>query len=479
MEKISRKKFYSLLIFSLVLLFNSNISMVDILPDFVAYFILAKLFEKAADSAAYFEEARVGFLRLALLNFAKIPALILIILIRGQNTGDNDVFALFSFSFAVIEAILAINSAKNIFTALFHLSERTNMESAISPFQSPICKKRSLTPESLKEYTYFFIICKSITYALPDMFLLTRVTDSGQIVTISKYYPYVLILAQLLGAFVGIIWLARMIKYVKAIYSEGEFENSILSLASEDSSIKFQTKTKIRSIASTLNFWVVTSFFSIELIFGNFDEINVLPHFLFGILLVLSFYSLQNHSFKDKKILIFGLLYTAFASAAYAASVYFNTKFDYIDLLENKAALNAYLFVQIFSLLEFVSLIVFLFFAARTYKTFILKNTGLDKSNERYNERDREYHSSLVKKAYVHCALIALVNLTQCANVFLKRYVQLVFTDITDVTMPTISTSLVPWFNIVVTAVAVIYIGYTIYFTSHLKEEVIMKYQTL
>ncbi len=263
MENINKKKFYGLLTFSLVLLFNSNINLIDILPDFIAYFILAKLFERAADSAAYFEEARSGFVKLAWLNFAKIPAFILILLIRGGNAADNDVFALFSISFGVIEAILSIGAAKNIFAALFHLGDRTDAAATILPIESPICKKRALSPQAIKEYTYFFIICKSIIYWLPDMFLLTRITETGHIVTISTYYPYVLIIAQLLGTFVGAIWLMRIKKYAKAIYEEGEFTNALSKLASEDTSFKFTAKVKTRSINSLLTFVAAAAFFSI------------------------------------------------------------------------------------------------------------------------------------------------------------------------------------------------------------------------
>ncbi len=477
MENTNRKNFYPLIIFSLALLFNSNINLVDILPDFIAYFILAKLFERAADSAAYFEEARVAFARLGWLNFAKIPALILIVLIRGGNAADNDVFALFSFSFAVIEALLAINAAKNIFAALFHLGERTPLSSAITPFAAPVCKKRSLTPQAMKEYTYFFIICKSIIYWLPDMFLLTKVTDSGHIVTISKYYPYVLILAQILGTIVGVIWLVRIIKYVKVIHLEGEFENSLSLLANEDTSIRFQTKTKIRSINSILTFMIVTSFFSLELIFDDFDRINILPHFLFGILMICVFHMLGKHSYTDKRILISGAAYSLLAALAYSASVYFYTTFDYKDLMDIAAAKNAYTFIIVFSVLEFMALLTFLLFCSKIYKSFILKNTGLDTESEKYNTRDAELHKTLIKHSYIHCALAALVGLTQLLNVIFKRFVRLVFTDITDVTMPTVYTSLVPWFNLVVTAASVAYILYTFYLVSTLKEEVSMRYQ--
>ena len=39
------------LIFAVVMLFNPNVNLIDILPDFIGYFILAKFFERAADSA--------------------------------------------------------------------------------------------------------------------------------------------------------------------------------------------------------------------------------------------------------------------------------------------------------------------------------------------------------------------------------------------------------------------------------------------
>ena len=112
---------YGLLIFSLVLLFNPTSNLVDILPDFVAWFILARLVERAADSAAYFEEARRSFVRLGWFNIAKIPAFLLAFVIKSQNAMDNDVMVLASFTFAVCELVLIIPAINNIFAALFHL----------------------------------------------------------------------------------------------------------------------------------------------------------------------------------------------------------------------------------------------------------------------------------------------------------------------------------------------------------------------
>ena len=46
-----RRSSFGLVVFALILLFNPNINLIDALPDFIAYFILAKVFLPAADSA--------------------------------------------------------------------------------------------------------------------------------------------------------------------------------------------------------------------------------------------------------------------------------------------------------------------------------------------------------------------------------------------------------------------------------------------
>ena len=125
---------YKLLIFSLVLLFNPSLNVVDILPDFIAWFILAKIFERAADSAPYFEEARSNFIRLGWLNLLKIPAFFLILFVKSKDTLDNNIYALVSFSFAIFEIILVTQAIKNIFTAAFYLGERTDVPALIEPF---------------------------------------------------------------------------------------------------------------------------------------------------------------------------------------------------------------------------------------------------------------------------------------------------------------------------------------------------------
>ncbi len=473
MDKISRKRFYGLLILSLVLLFNPNINIFDPLPDFIAWFILAKLFEKAADSAAYFEEARVSFLKLAWLNIAKFPAFLFILMVRGENVHDNDVYALMSLTFAIVEAIFVIQAIKNIFAALTHLGERTSAESLIKPF--PLNKRgcRTMLVDTLKGYTYFFAICKSALYALPDLFLLTRVNENGQILTASRFYSHALIFAQILGLIVGAVWLARVLKYAKSVYKEGLFSEALEHMASEDVELKFETKRKIRRISFSLTLVAAASIFMLDISFDSFNKINILPNFIFGIFLIASFFAMRKHVSKNITLYISGFLFIAISAIAYIFSVMFHSKYEYLDLIKNSEARNAYLWVQIFGVAEFIAITVFLLISIKTLKEFILNNTGVNPQSDRYLRMEKDYHKSLFTKTYILIGLGILSALTKCVNIFLNSEVQFVFTNINDVM---IAASPIPWFNLVVTATAVLFIAYSIYFTSYLKEEVRMKY---
>ena len=474
MDIKSRKGFYGLLIFSLVLLFNPNVNIFDILPDFIAWFILAGLFEKAADSAVYFEEARVSFLKLAWINIAKIPAFLFILMVRGENVQDNDIYALMSLTFAIVEAIFIIQAIKNIFTALTHLGERTHAVALIKPFPLKKCGCKRMSVDTLKGITYFFAIIKSALFALPDMFLLTQVNDNGQILTASKHYPIALILAQIIGLVIGIFWLTKILKYAKAVHKEGLFNEAIELMAAEDTELKFETKKKIRVLSLSLTLIAVASIFMLDIPIDSFKDINILPSFMLGILAIISLFVAHKYISRNIVVYISGAVFIAASTLAYIFLAKFHAGFEYLDLIRNPEARHTYLWVQIFGVAEFIAVAAFLIISIKTAREFILKNTGVDPQSDRYLKMEKDYHKSILIRAYVFVGLGILAALAKCVNIFLNSDVQYVFTNASDVM---IAASPIPWFNLVVTVTAVFFIAYSFYFTSYLKEEVRMKYK--
>lgn len=476
MPKKIKNKFYSLIVFSLIILFNPTANIIDIFPDFIAWFILAKLFEKAADSASYFEEARSAFIRLGIISAAKIPAFILVLLIEKKSGIGNDTYALASLIFSTLEIIFIIPAVKYIFEALFHLGERSDAKSLIAPITTPENPNRALTPESVRGLTFLFFICKALLTALPDLLLLTRVTGSGHVVTFSRFYPITLVIAFIAQLSLGIIWLRAALKYIRKIRDEKLFLSSLEKIATESSAERFEAKIKMRKMYFALSFLGISALPSLELVFGDFNGINILPRFIYGLCMIFSVILIGRYTKKRRIVLISASTYTLFALLAFIFQTRFLLNFEYIDLTMQDAARKAYFLVEIFGILEFVSLVFMLvIFTRYLLCEFIFENTGVHPTSERYRRTEREYHINLIKRAYLLCIFGIIGGLARMINIFLNRDVQIIFSDITDITRPTFSASALPWFNLVVTATAIIYIGYSLYFTSTLKEEVTIK----
>lgn len=471
MVQTDNKRFYKLLIFSAVFLINPNINVVDIMPDFISWFILARLFARAADSAPYFEEARSAFLKLGWINLAKIPAFFLIITIRSKDTLDNNVFALFSLSFFAVELMFLLPCVKNLFTALFHLGERTDALSLITPIDSPFSKIRKITPEALKECTYFFFICKGALGFIPDMFMLTSFSDRGTPVAISKHYPYVFIVSFLLTVFVGIIWLLRIKKYAAAVRKEGKFFDALDSMASENSAFYSRRKSELRTAVTALTLLSAASLFTVELSFDNWGNINILPHFIYGLMLIISVYYLDK-TVKTKLVTyLAGICYVVVSIITYAFSILFLSKYEYYDLMDDKAAKVAYLKVEIFGILEFICIVIFLLLIASEINKFILNRTGIPTDHRKYGILDKELHASLKTRNGILCGLGIFAAATKCTNIFLNSDVQILFTS-----ESAIATSSLPWFNLLVQLSSIAYILFSFYFMSTLKDELKEKY---
>ena len=490
MKKNNRS--YGLIIFSFVLLFNPTSSLIDILPDFIAWFILARLIERAADSAAYFEEARSAFIKLGWLNIAKIPGFLLAFMIRSGNAMDNDVIVLFSFAFAVCELLLIIPAIKNIFLALFHLGERTPLQELITPFKTHPSKTRSVSPEALREYTFFFAICKCILSTLPDMLLLSRTTDVGgatHLITGSKFYPFAILGAQIIGFIIGTVWLIRAIAYAKAINhssiddrakSAGNsfgFSDALNMLALEDTAAKFEKKVMMRKIFSAFTVLTIGAFFSIDIAVDNFDSINLIPQFLFAAVTLIGIFMLGKH--VDKRVLpakICAFTYMAASVVSYVFSASFLMKYDYLDLLSDKAALSAYIPVQITATVEFIAAIGLFVSLAFLLREFVLSHTGLSRNSDRYSRTEKEYHNKLIGKSFLLSGFGIAAVASKFTSVFLNRDVEIHYAFVDDFDYRPIVSSSAPWFGVVVVLTSIIFIGYSFYFYSTLKDEVKMKY---
>jgi hypothetical protein len=472
------RKIYKLLLFSLIFLFNPNINIIDLLPDFVAYFILYLLLEKPSDTAAYFEEVRASVLKLCYVSISKIPALFLVYLIRGSNTNDTDIFALVTLIYLILELVFLIPAITNLFEALFHLGERTQASALIRPFR---VFGFDVKPELLRVLTYAFAITKSALFFLPELLILTSSNEFGTNVSkYARYYPYALLIAQIIIIAFAIVLLVLSRKYILEIIREGNFNSSLEYMQTEEGRERYSRRVKARRIKSALTLLAASSFFSIDLVFSNFENINLLPRFIYGIAVLYALKKLYVHSQKSKLAIGFGIGYTACAFFAYASSFYFLNNFNYSDLLTDAEAVAAYTPVLITALIESLALVLFLVFAARSLRSFVKLNTGLiSPESDPESPHIKEYHRSIIKRIYLMFAFAAISGIAKCVHVFLNKDVSVVITNPGQIGSSSYVASTLPWFNLVVFATTALYIGYSLYFISCLKEEIDLKHETV
>ena len=134
LEKNKAKKGNLLLFLALLFLINPSIQVVDIFPDFIAYFIIINRISYATDRAPYFAEAKSALSKLTLVSLLKLPAYFVVVFARSGNVGDTDIYALFAFSFAFVEAIFSVIAVYYLFEGAFYIGQRTDAISLIRPF---------------------------------------------------------------------------------------------------------------------------------------------------------------------------------------------------------------------------------------------------------------------------------------------------------------------------------------------------------
>ena len=477
MDEKSKNINKGLLVFAITFLANPCVNVFDYLPDFVGYFIIAASLSYYAPRVPHFEEARTGFLRLACVSLAKIPSYFFMVMIRGQNTIDNDIKSLFTFSLTAIETVLLLGAIKQLFEAFSYLGQRGNATALIKDFPLSRKGKRTSNPDRLRNFCYFFALYKFAATAFPEMLLLTKTVDAGnyyKVFNVAKLYPYVIILAVVSVFVLGIILTKRFSRFIGAIHAQGLMRSSVELMLDDLAKENLNKKLKINKISVTLTLILVASFFTADINLDNLFSIDAVPNFIFGILILLASIRLSSLVESTKYITAAAALYSAAAMVAYYFQIRFMTEFGY-ELLTTSFAKADYINVIVTASVEFVVYVVLMVLTAMALSRLALAHTGLDVGHPHYSRIDADYHKKMKRDVGIWFAIGTLAGAAKLADTVLHY-----FTDITLVAVENdigiVTSGLIPWFSLVVFGSTVLFICYSLYLFGTLKEEVAIKY---
>lgn len=466
-----------LLVFAITFLANPCVNVFDYLPDFVGYLIIASALTFYAQRVPHFDEARTGFLRLACVSLAKIPSFYFMVLIRGQNTIDNDIKSLFTFSLTAIETIILVGAIKHLFDGFSYLGQRGCASALIKDFPLSKKGKRHSSPEALRVYCYVFAIYKFAATALPEMLLLTKTVDAGsyhKVFNVARLYPYTIILAVVSVFVMGIILTKRFSKFLGAIKAEGLMRESVKDLFDDLAQANLERKLKSQRLRTTLTLFLVAAFLTADINVDNLFGIDAIPNFVFGIFIILASIRLTEFVGNTKPIIISSALYSAVALVAYYFQVSFMTEYGY-DMLTLKIVKSEYLSVILAYVVEFLFYCILFVILRSAIARLALSHTGLDLESPNYSKVDADYHKQIKTEIWLWFGLGILSGAAKLADVILRYFADSTLVAVEN-DVGVVTTGLIPWFGVVVFATTAAFILYSLYLFGKLKDEVELKY---
>ncbi len=474
---MTAKKRYGWVIFGLALLVFPNINIVDLFPDFIGYLIIARALSYGVCKAPYFEEARTSFRRLALINALRIPAMLLVNYIRMGNQSDTDIFALVTLVFSIVETVMLCTAIQNLLAAIGYLSERTDLSAAIRPIT--LFGKPRISAQTVWNLSYCFAGSRALLAFIPEVLLMTQTEDGTNLVIhpLAPYYPIVFIICFSLSLLIGIIWLALTAKYVTAIGKEGLYYSAIDSIVSEERRPELERTLKLRKISAAINTMIVASVFTFEINFDNFGDMNILPRFIFSLILFIGVQRLVGKTGKTRLAAILTAAHGIVSIVTHVLLIVFLESWSYTEIKLIDAAREAYTPIIILSFVESLLLIALLAVVLFTVHGFARENTKTSPDSDNYGTPDRDFHRSLLIKGCIYTGIGILVAISKPILTLLSGGADYLYTGSADGGITTIVTTAAPWFGTVTTLLSFVYIGASVYYLGILKDEVKMKYQ--
>lgn len=407
---------------SFIFMFNPNINIIDILPDFIGYIILCVMLTSLGDINESISEALVIFKRMIFIDAAKLLALMWVFGI-SVTSEYNSSLMLWSFVFGVIEIIFLIPAYVKLFKGLAELGYFHSNTSIIGTKTN---SKRNYT-DKIRSFTVFFVLLKSTMSFLPELSDLTSTEyyENQGMTNLYQYIGIMRLLAFVPVMIVGAIWFIRILIYFKRINDDKEFCTSIEQIYNE----KIYPKNGIfvkRNVALSFAILLTALAFSFDL---RIENVNILPDFISAILIFVFFCIIAKKTLISKGmglILPCGYFVTSLIASYFEYS--FFKDYYYGAIYRNTAALNSFRVMVVTAIINIVVFAVTCLFVIKVIDKVIDTHTGYvlaeKKANLEMQNKMAEATRAELKKKLTFCLVATVIYSAGdiCYVLFAKDY---------------------------------------------------------
>lgn len=390
-QRIRKNLGLSQILASSVFLFNPEISVVDPLPDVFGYLLLVTGLTCLAELNESLAQARKLFLFLTWISGAQFASVLLLFGMSSVSERTVD-FLLFPFVFGVLSLILALPAFKNLFDGFLYLGSRLD---GTAVFRRPERKEGSIpkprmfsATDSLRFFTYVFLILKPVMAVLPEFSALSA--GGTSLVNWFRFVSVFRVMSILVMLPVGIVWLCRSVSYWRSVRDDKPFLERLAEKYRTEILPKesvFVQKTLFRGFLLV----GAAAIFSVDFYANAY---NVIPDFLCGVMLMLTFVVLRKYVWNWKLGLTGSAVYTVLSAAEWISYTMFVRSSRYNDIyfdirMMDPQAVDGHYFTSAFyGVTEALFVILFLILTAgmlrivRNYTCFPV-NPSLHNTKER------------------------------------------------------------------------------------------------
>ncbi len=452
---------WMMLALGFIFVLNPNISIIDPLPDCFGYMIICASLGKLSLLGESMYEAKKAFERMILIDGAKVLMFIWVFAIDSSGERAASLL-LWSFVFAVLEAIFLIPTYIKLFKGLSDLGDYHNNNSIHA---APRHSRKSYT-EKIRNFTVFFVIFKAVMALLPELADLGNYSyDETNIFSgLYRYIGIMRLLACIPVLIMGIVWFCNIIRYFSRIKRDTEF-NLELSEKYTNQVLPRSGMFIIRYIKTACWFLIAAAVFTLDF---SLEGKNIIPDVLVIIPLVLSYiYFCKASKGKSGAVYTWIAVYGISAIAADVLNNIYQGKFTYNAMDKN---FDAFLLYMSFVLASSVKGIIFIILTSsvmKKIKTITVEHTGFVLGREIVSEGERR------RSAEIHREINQEFN--RALNVLFLCIIADVLCSLYGVFYAFMRMD-VGYFNIISIAMGIIYIGMTVRAADTLKEAVKTKY---
>lgn len=345
---LNTKKRISRIALGIIFLFNPNINVVDLLPDFIGCMLIISGLCQIRDISDSLEDARVNFLRMFWLSLSHIPAFFLMVSISANYLNEKTSILVFSFVYSVLEFVLLNNAMTSLIDGFEYIGERHDGDCCFYLAHKSGRKTGISRIRAFVTFTLFLV--KAMTVA-PNLVYLFDTSLGYGVVT----NPYVINPIQFIGsltvfAFIpallfAIPWTIKTYCYIKGISRDADFIKRLDSVLSERS-VENAPIYKYRRMSTLVILMCVGVAFSMDFMV---DEFNIIPDLFAAVMFVVcAVFMIKKFSGVSRLLLPLTLIYAAAECAMLLIATNFSLHFSFSDVgrvVEADGIFGAYIIV--------------------------------------------------------------------------------------------------------------------------------------